>query len=164
MYLNNRSGSNNPLNKLHLMILCHSRKRFVLVKCALSFKMGVWAAAQIEPADAAAISGWIVFVEQLGGAYLAAVRRWVEAHAAAAEGAGPKPSPAARTALDALPGPRLLCDNLFTSEMREVLQGLALHLNPTSFSKSSSVHDCLRAFSIVLQCTDCTTVEMRNVL
>ena len=65
-------------------------------------------------------------MEELGGAYLAAVRRWVEAHTAAAEGkdSNPKSNPAERAALDALPGPRLLCDNLFTSEMREVHLGL----------------------------------------
>lgn len=108
----------------------HARGTACYVECCLSWKISallkhaLWDAAQIEAADAAAISGWIGFIEELGGAYLAAVRRWVEAHAAAAEGKDPtpdpNPSPTARAALDALPGPRLLCDNLFTSEMREV--------------------------------------------
>ena len=81
-------------------------------------------------------------MEELGGAYLAAVRRWVEAHAAAAEGKDPdpNPSPAARAALDTLPGPRLLCDNLFTSEMREVRSGLDLGLGRAS----SGVFACIR--------------------
>lgn len=98
-----------------------------------------WDAAQIEAADAAAISGWIGFVEELGGAYLAAVRQWVEAHAAAAEGGdpNPNPSPTARAVLDALPGPRLLCDNLFTSEMREVRSGLEVGLGCTSSGASA---------------------------
>ncbi|KAK9838105.1 hypothetical protein WJX81_001647 [Elliptochloris bilobata] len=95
----------------------------------------------IDPADAAAISSWVTFVEELGGAFVAAVRRWVEAHAAAAEGAvgkDPDPNPVAHAAADALPGPRLLCDNLFMHDMREVLMiaALALKSQPDSGGKA----------------------------
>jgi hypothetical protein len=71
----------------------------------------------MEAADAAAVSGWMDYLEGLAGALLAAARRWAEAHAGTAEGGGG--GAAARAAADALPGPRLLADSLFMHDLRE---------------------------------------------
>jgi len=72
--------------------------------------------AQMEAADAAAVRGWMDYLEGLAGALLAAARRWAEAHAGAAEGGA---AAAAAAAADALPGPRLLADSLFMHDLRE---------------------------------------------